>query len=167
LFAGRSSYNIISAEISNYFGELREDFTNLCYGFYFCEFADYLTKENNDEMNILKLLYQSLRALTKKSIDARLIRLIYELKSMVLNGQTPQVFACVKCENKNAKNKSAESMLQEERLQPDKLYFSAVCGGLLCEQCLAYDREAVNINASTLYNKLDHNIISPKRIKEV
>ena len=68
LYAGRSSYNIMSTEISNYFGELREDFNNLCYGFYFCEFADYLTKENNDEKDILKLLYQTLRVLTKKSI---------------------------------------------------------------------------------------------------
>jgi DNA repair protein RecO (recombination protein O) len=63
LFAGKSSYTVVSAEISNYFGELREDFEGLCYGFYFSEFSDYLTKENNDEKNILKLLYQTLRAI--------------------------------------------------------------------------------------------------------
>lgn len=146
LYAGKSSYNIVSAEISNYFGELRDDFEGLCYGFYFCEFADYLTKENNDEKEILKLLYQSLRALSKKTIDPLLIRAVFELKIMALNGETPQVFGCVKCQNKIAGPVSIE----EQRLT-GRYYFSAECGGILCDSCRGYDKGAVSINTSTLY----------------
>lgn len=146
LYAGRNSYNVMSAEISNYFGELREDFISLCYGIYFCEFADFLTKENNDEKNILKLLYQSLRALTKKTIDIQLIRLIYELKIISLNGEAPQVFECVKCSN-NSKNLIKSEVGTASR----KYYFSAPSGGILCEACREYDRNAISINTSTLY----------------
>ena len=146
LYAGRTSYNIMSAEISNYFAELREDFNHLCYGIYFCEFADYLTKENNDERNILKLLYQSLRALTKKTIDVILIRYIYELKIISLNGEAPQVFECVKC----SKN-SQDLFMNEADTAFRKYYFSALSGGILCKACRGYDKNAIGINTSTLY----------------
>lgn len=146
LYAGKSSYNILSAEISNYFGELRDDFEGLCYGFYFCEFADYLTKENNDDKYILKLLYQSLRILTKKSIDPKLVRAIYELKIMTLYGETPQVFGCVKC------NDGSKKLLKvEPQLLTGRYYFSAGSGGILCASCVGYDKNAISINTSTLY----------------
>jgi DNA repair protein RecO (recombination protein O) len=146
LYAGKSSYNIMSVEISNYFGELREDFEGLCYGFYFCEFADYLTKENNDEKDILKLIYQTLRALTKKTIEPALIRSIFEFKIMALNGEAPQVFQCVKCN----KNSFSEETIDRNNLNI-RYYFSAECGGVLCDSCRGYDRGAVSINTSTLY----------------
>ena len=146
LYAGRDSYTIMSVEISNYFGELRDDFESICYGFYFNEFADYLTKENIDEKDILKLLYQTLRVLSKKTIDAELIRAIYELKIMSVNGETPQVFGCVKCE-KNSTNPNQS----EEPGKSSRYYFSAESGGILCEACRGYDKSAISINTSTLY----------------
>lgn len=146
LYAGKSSYNIMSAEISNYFGELRDDFTGLCYGFYFCEFADYLTKENNDEKDILKLLYQTLRVLSKKLIDVQLVRAVYELKIMALYGEAAQVFGCVKCGSGSHEN---SGVIKKE--YTGKYYFSAENGGILCEACRGYDRNAVSISTSTLY----------------
>ena len=69
IFTGKSSYTVTSADISNYFPELREDIERLYYGMYFCEFADFMTKENNDDKEILKLLYQTLRAVAKGTIE--------------------------------------------------------------------------------------------------
>lgn len=91
LYASRSSYNMSEAEISNYFEELREDFVGAYYGMYFLEICDYYTRENNDEIGMLKLLYQSLRALTSKSFDNHLVRCIFELKSIMINGEFPQI----------------------------------------------------------------------------
>ena len=75
LYTGRNSYNLSDAEITNYFEELRQDFVGAYYGMYFLEFCDYYARENNDETAMLKLLYQSLRALTKPSIPRLLVRL--------------------------------------------------------------------------------------------
>ncbi len=64
LYEGRSSYTISEAEIQNYFETLRTDYVGACYGMYFAEVADYYTRENNDEREMMKLLYQSLRAVS-------------------------------------------------------------------------------------------------------
>ncbi len=56
---------------------------------YFLEFADYYTRENNDETLMLKLLYQSIKAVCKPTLDNRLVRAIYEIKAIVVNGEFP------------------------------------------------------------------------------
>lgn len=89
IYAGRSSYNVTEAAISNYFEGLREDFEGAYYGMYFLELMDYYTRENNDEKEMLKLLYQSLRALMHERLPKRLVRYIFEMKAMVLNGEFP------------------------------------------------------------------------------
>ena len=86
---GRTSYSISEASIQNYFAPLRDDFENACYGMYFLEVMDYYTRENNDEKEMLKLLYQSLRALCHKNLDNRLVRYIFEIKALALNGEYP------------------------------------------------------------------------------
>lgn len=87
LFAGRNSYTMSDAEITNYFEELRQDFAGAYYGMYFLEICDYYTRENNDETGMLKLIYQSLRALAAPNFDNRLVRSVFELKSVMINGE--------------------------------------------------------------------------------
>ena len=89
LYAGRNSYNLMEANISNYFEGLRSDFKGAYYGMYFLEVMDYYTRENNDDKEMLKLLYQSLRALMHDKFPNRLVRYIFEMKAMVLNGEFP------------------------------------------------------------------------------
>lgn len=91
LFAGRTSYTVSEADISNYFEELRADFVGAYYGMYFLEICDYYTRENNDETGMLKLLYQSLRALVSDSFEDRLVRCVFELKAIMLNGEFPGI----------------------------------------------------------------------------
>lgn len=89
LYEGRTSYSISEAAVSNYFEQLRTDFDGACYGMYFLEVMDYYTRENNDEKDMLKLIYQSLRALCHEGIDNRLVRYIFEIKALSLNGEYP------------------------------------------------------------------------------
>jgi len=135
MYEGRTSYTIQSASISNYFAELRGDIVGAYYGFYFLEFTDYYTKEFNDEREMLKLLYQTLRALTNPHIPNMLIRYIFELKALTINGQAPQVFQCMTCGNK-------------ER----PAVFSAVKGGLVCSECMKDVRDGMSLDPSTLYS---------------
>ena len=92
VYEGRTSYTLVSASISNYFEELRTDMEGAYYGFYFLDLANYYAREANDETMMLKLLYQTLRALTNSRIPDQLIRYIYELKMLCINGEGPQVF---------------------------------------------------------------------------
>lgn len=91
LYEGKSAYSLTDAEISNYFDGFREDLEGAVYGMYFLDVADYYTRENNDERDMLKLLYQSLRALSVPAIPNELIRYIFEMKALVVNGEFPGV----------------------------------------------------------------------------
>lgn len=135
LYVGRSSYTIQSARISNYFSELRQDMIAAYYGFYFLEFANYYTREANDEREMLKLLYQTMKALTNEKLPNRLIRCIFELKALCINGVGPQVFGCVSCGN------------TERPMQ-----FSVKKGGLVCEECGSDVIDCMKLHPSTLYS---------------
>ncbi|MCM1536616.1 MAG: DNA repair protein RecO [Clostridium sp.] len=89
LYEGRNSYTVADAEIQNYFEELMTDYEGAYYGMYFAEVADYYTRENNDEREMLKLLYQSLRALCSPALKNPLVRVIFELKAIAVNGEYP------------------------------------------------------------------------------
>ncbi|MBE5852703.1 MAG: DNA repair protein RecO [Lachnospiraceae bacterium] len=89
LYEGRNSYTINDVQISQYFEELRLDLEGAYYGMYFLEVADYYTRENNDEAQMLKLLYQSMRALIHKGLSNELVRMVFECKAMAVNGEFP------------------------------------------------------------------------------
>lgn len=91
LYEGKNSYTVAEADIQNYFEALRSDFEGAYYGMYFAEIADYYTRENNDEREMLKLMYQSLRALSAASLDRRLVRAIVEIKAVGINGEFPGI----------------------------------------------------------------------------
>ena len=90
VFEGRDSYSLQSAQVSRYFEELTQDVELSCYGQYFLEMADYYTRENLDGSAMLLLVYQSLRALLNARIPNGLVRKIFELKAMVINGEYTQ-----------------------------------------------------------------------------
>ena len=135
MYEGRTSYTIQSASITNYFAELREDVVGAYYGFYFLEVADYYAKEYTDEREMLKLLYQSMRALINPHIPNRLVRRIFELKALTVNGQAPQVFQCVSCGN-----------------QERPAVFSPAKGGLVCSECSGDVIDGMILDNSTLYS---------------
>ena len=143
VYEGRTSFTLMSASVSNYFSELRMDVEGAYYGFYFLEFASYYAKEYNDETELLKLLYQTLRALTNPHLDNRLIRYIYELKAVAVNGEAPQVFECVRC---------------GDRERPS--LFSVARGGLVCSECRANVCDGIQLHPSTLYT-MQYIISSP------
>lgn len=133
LYEGKEAYNVVRIDIDNYFNEISEDIEATCYGCYFLELADYFTRENMESSETIKLLYMTLRALMNQKISNRLIKCIFELKLLTINGEYPQMFECVSCS------------AQVPR------YFSAVKGGLLCENCAGKAGDAVMVDTSTIY----------------
>jgi len=141
LYEGRTSYQLQQASISNYFTELANEQPGVYYGFYFLEFADYYCREYIDGQQMLNLLYVTLKALLAKKMELQLIRYIYELKAMVINGEYPQVFECVRCGKKE-----------------NLAYFSVDKGGLMCGECKAED--GIEVDASVRYT-LQYIIATP------
>ena len=133
MYEGRTSYNVRKADISNYFRELTMELECTYYGFNFLEMADYFSQENNDEQEILKLLYQTLKALENTSLPNRLIRCIYELKMLVINGIYPNVFSCQLCGKR-------ENLVD----------FSIERAGMLCMECAGRER-GTRLEDSVLY----------------
>jgi DNA repair protein RecO (recombination protein O) len=142
-YEGRDSYTMIQAEVQNYFRELSLDFEGAYYGFYFLEVADYYTRENNDEAEMLKLLYVTLRALTNPHLDRELVRTVFELRSMVVNGEYPEVFSCVEC-----------------RSQTELAAFVPKRDGLVCRSCAGRYQEKYPLLESTVYT-LQYVISAP------
>ncbi len=129
VYEGRTAYNLSDAEIANYFEELRTDFVGAYYGMYFLEICDYYGRENNDEKELLKLLYQSLRALCAGSIPNQLVRCIYELKAIMINGEFPGVLG-------NTLGDSTVYTIDYIMRTPvEKLYSFVVTQEVLCELC--------------------------------
>ena len=118
LFEGKSAYTLSKVSIKNYFRELTQDLEEAYMGFYFLEFCEYFCQENNDEKEMLKLLYQSLRALESPAYKNELVRAVFELKAITINGQGPSLFSCIHCHSR------------------EKLHiFSATRGGVFCDNC--------------------------------
>lgn len=133
VFEGRNSYNVTKASIQNYFRDLVMDLDAASLAFYFAEFAEYYCQENNDEREMLKLLYQSLRALENPQYPKPLVRAVFELKAITINGEGPQVFSCMHCHTKE-----------------DLCVFSVQRGGIFCGTC-AKSVKGMKILDSTRY----------------
>ena len=134
LYEGRSSYTIQSANITNYFADLRTDIEGAYYGFYFLEIAGYYTKEFNDEREMLGLLYQSMKALLNPHIPNLLIRYIFELKASALTGRDPRYFSAFCAGIKNG-----------------RLYSARRKAGLCAVDCGADVKDGIILDNSTLF----------------
>lgn len=88
---GKEAYTLTEANISRHFEELRTDYEATIYGTYFLEIAAYYTRENMEAYEELNLIYASLIALMSDKFDRRLVRCIYELKSLVIAGEYPGI----------------------------------------------------------------------------
>ena len=122
-YEGRSSYSLSRAEVDHHFAELASMQPEVFYGYYFLEVADYFGREGIDEKDMMNLLYLAILALQKPSIDNRLIRCIFELRTLTVQGMMPVLFNCAVCE--------------KEPDLTDGWFFSGNGHGLCCPQCAA------------------------------
>ena len=84
---------------------------------------------------MLKLLYQTLKALSNSHIPNPLVRFIFELKAVCINGEGPQVFQCVAC-----------------GCEGPGYRFSVKKGGLVCDGCAGDVIDDILLDKSTLYS---------------
>ena len=84
---GRGGYNLRSVKVNEYFEDIALDLVHACYGSYLLELAELVAQENLPAEELVNLIYLSLRAILKESIPNELVRRIYELRVLLLNGE--------------------------------------------------------------------------------
>ncbi|MCR5596525.1 MAG: DNA repair protein RecO [Lachnospiraceae bacterium] len=91
LLEGRDAYTLVEADISRHFEELRSDYDATVMASYFLEIADYYTRENMEAYEELNLIYASVLALISGKFDHKLVKSIYEIRSLVIAGEFPGI----------------------------------------------------------------------------
>ena len=125
--------------MQHHFVELATRQPGVYYGYYFLELADYFGKEGTDEKEMMNLLYVTIKAILNPHIEDRLVRCIYELRTMVIQGVMPQLFQCAGC---------GRELTEEEN---GELFFSQDEHGILCADCSRMAMDRKRISEAALY----------------
>lgn len=143
LYRGRNAYTVTGMKISDYFSNTMTDIDSMYMGMYFLELAGYYGREGIEASETLKLLYMSMKSLGNHKIPKDLIRCIYELKTLVINGEYPNVFTCGNCNGKDNLD-----------------YFDVRHNTMLCKNCHGKISENERISDSAVY-ALQFIVVTP------
>lgn len=137
LFEGRSSYNLNQVSVTHHFVELAGEQPGIYYGYYFLELADYFGHEGTDEREMMNLLYVTVKALLNKNISNRLVRCVYELRAMTVQGLMPELLNCAVC--------------GRELSEKEELFFSQEAHGVIGKECLGKVSDARRLSPAARY----------------
>ena len=124
---GRNYNYLTSGECRDSFGYVKNDLDRILYSTYFAEVAEFYTVEDQDEREILNLLFLTFSAMKKELIPLSLIRRIFEFRILMAAGLGMQCFHCVRCGSE--KNLAILSPWQ---------------GGMVCTSCLKKLQESIH-----------------------
>ena len=116
---GRDLLIITQAEAIDAYLKLREDLLRVGYASYIIELLDRFTYEEGENINLYRLLTETLSRLNTEAQPAFAVR-YYELRLLDLVGFRPQLLHCVNC---------------GEEIQAEDQYFSFEKGGVICPKC--------------------------------
>lgn len=130
----RSEYYTVSqCDLLEFFFPIRESLERLAYATYMIELLDSVTNLADKNVEVFELLLNSLKLLSGESSPKRVTR-IFEIKLLHQLGLMPELGHCANCANAIQAKGS----------------FSLRAGGLLCEACIASDKEALSIMPGTV-----------------
>ncbi len=156
-YEGRDSISITGCDISEFFSHIKNDIDLVWYATYFMEVADFYGREHIDESERLRLLYRSLLALGEEEFSPAFVRMVYEFRTMVINGDAPNVFECMNCGKREFWTDGGED---EKPLAP---YFSMNHRGLLCENC-AKELGGEELSQAVLYAMYHMSVASIEKL---
>ncbi len=130
-------YTLREASLKNTFLEIRDSFESLIIAQYICESVLHLVRENMESNDILRLVLNSVYALTKNKFNKRIIKSVFEIKLLSILGYQ---LDCNKC-------KLCKKILEYSQ------YFHT--SGFICENCFQelnfYERtQCIKTNTSVL-----------------
>ncbi len=99
LFKGsdKGLYHINESDLIEPFKNIRDDLMGIVYASYFCDVANHIIMENEENPEFVRLLLNMLYALSKKEDDFDKIKTVFEWKTAVLEGYAPDLEKCATC----------------------------------------------------------------------
>ncbi len=119
ILSKKGSYRIYEAVPISQFFSLGSDIEVLCLSQYFCELAYEFAEEGKPNLELLRLILNSLHFLTKEKRYPALIKAITELRCAVISGYCPDLVACQNC----------------GEFESDIMYFHPDEGYICCGEC--------------------------------
>ena len=92
---------------------------------------------------MLNLLYITMKALIRGRISNRLIRAIFEMRAMMINGEYPRLFECGICGRTE-----------------DLTFLSLEASGCICSNCRKQVKDGISVSTSALY-ALQYMVATP------
>ena len=127
LFRGKEDYRLQECSPIETFFSLRQDIEKLSLAGYFCDVANEICLEDNNERDMLQLLLNALWCLQKGEKPPQLIKAAYEFRSAAIAGFAPDLSICLSCKNANGSSPTLDVM----------------AGGILCGECAERTRDAL------------------------
>ncbi len=119
LFKRKEYYTVDEFDILNIFWQIKDDLKSLAVCQYFCELCISLSPDTTVSGDFLKLFLNSVFYISKKIKDLKLIKIIFEIKSLSLCGYMPNLICCYKC----------------GRYETDDMFFLIDSGKIVCKNC--------------------------------
>lgn len=116
--------------IESFYG-LSEDLDHLNLAAYFCEVAYELSDEGEPAAELLRLLLNSLHAVSRNLYPPEQIKGAFEIRAAALSGYEPDLSGCRAC----------------KKPQSDPFYLDVMNGSLICPECLSRAGGAVRTGA--------------------
>ncbi len=131
LYKGKTMYRVSQSDVIESFFNIRQSIEKLSYATYFVELVSEVIEEEYANPKLLQLILNTLHMLSNTQKDARLLKVVYELKLMSVIGFSPNMHGCTQCGNSR-----------------ETLHFNSSIGGLICMECMAELNSRNNIAIS-------------------
>jgi len=142
-YKGRNIDIVSQTEILESFFSTSKEVNKFAFAVNCIEVVNKLTEEREINIGLFNLLKEVLHYL-RKTADPKLLTLSFKWQTMLLLGYRPSINRCCRC-NKDVKDQK-------------EMYFNIKEGGLLCNNCVAEDKEGY-ISVSLYFVKLLRKIL--------
>lgn len=94
---GRDAYTLRRVEVDRFFEGIPVDIEKMCYASYVCEVTSYYKREGEYSKDNLNLLYFTLQAIEKGELSLDVIKSVFEMRILTLEGEGANASVCAKC----------------------------------------------------------------------
>lgn len=148
LVPGRNMYTVREAAVKNVFHGISSTIEGMSLAMYLAEMAAALSPVGQEAEKELRLLLNCLYMIGEKKTDLRVVKAVFELRTMSECGFMPQLVFCRDC---NA-------------YDGDAFYLDAQEGHLLCADCAEKAGKTCNLDKAALYALRHICLVDDKKI---